>query len=218
MTSLKQIDANRRNALKSTGPKSVEGKMRASRNAVRHGLTAETVLEPIENPEDYKAFEEALTADYEAKSVAERELVLRLASLLWRLRRTTSIETALLGLDDEDQPRQTNLVNVEGTPAPLQLHDRATYERCRCSGNLPPEAAEPSSISSTAYVESDIARRFLRAANLGNGVFERLGRYEVTLWRQVRQTIFTLEALRWRSSHARHSTPRFWRRIETPTD
>jgi len=51
MTSLKQIEANRRNALKSTDPRSEDGKQRASRNAVRHGLTAETVIEPLEDPE-----------------------------------------------------------------------------------------------------------------------------------------------------------------------
>ena len=96
MASLKQIEANRRNALKSTGPRSEEGKQISRRNAVRHGLTAETVIEGLEDPEDYKAFEAAVTSDYEAQSAAERELVLRLASLLWRLRRATSIETGLL--------------------------------------------------------------------------------------------------------------------------
>src|SRR5256885_3306516 len=41
----------------------------------------------------YKAFEAAVIADYDAQSAVERELVLRLASLLWRIRRATTIET-----------------------------------------------------------------------------------------------------------------------------
>jgi hypothetical protein len=93
MTSARQIEANRANALSSTGPKTDQGKQRASQNAIRHGLTAETVVLPLEDPDDYMAFEQAVTADYEAETAVERELVLRLASLLWRMRRAISIET-----------------------------------------------------------------------------------------------------------------------------
>ena len=95
MTSFRQIEANRRNAHKSTGPNTEEGKQRSRCNAVRHGLTAETVIGALEDAEDYKAFEAAIIADYDAQSAVERELVLRLASLLWRLRRATTMETGL---------------------------------------------------------------------------------------------------------------------------
>src|ERR1022692_1174081 len=95
MSSFKQIEANRRNALKSTGPRTQEGKERSRCNALRHGLTAETIIAALEDTEDYQAFEAAVIADYDAESAVERELVLRLASVLWRLRRATGIETAL---------------------------------------------------------------------------------------------------------------------------
>src|SRR3954454_4861593 len=98
MTSFRQIEANRRNALKSTGPTSPEGKQRSRCNAVRHGLTAETLISALEDAEDYKAFEAAITADYDAQSAVERELVLRLASLLWRIRRATTMETGLFDI------------------------------------------------------------------------------------------------------------------------
>jgi hypothetical protein len=49
MTSFRQIEANRRNALRSTGPKTDDGKQRSRRNAVRHGLTAETVIDGLED-------------------------------------------------------------------------------------------------------------------------------------------------------------------------
>ena len=87
MTSFRQIEANRANARKSTGPATEEGKRRSRRNAIRHGLTAETVISTLEDAEDYQAFEAAIIADYDAQSAVKRELVLRLASLLWRLRR-----------------------------------------------------------------------------------------------------------------------------------
>src|SRR4051794_6246591 len=95
MTSFKQIEANRRNASHSTGPITEDGKQRSRRNAVRHGLTAETVISALENVDDYQAFEATIIADYDAQSAVERELVLRLASLLWRIRRATTVETAM---------------------------------------------------------------------------------------------------------------------------
>ena len=57
MTSFKQIEANRRNARRSTGPSTEQGKQRSRCNAVRHGLTAETVIGALEDADDYQAFE-----------------------------------------------------------------------------------------------------------------------------------------------------------------
>jgi hypothetical protein len=216
MTSFRQIESNRRNALKSTGPRTESGKQRSSQNAVRHGLTAETVIKLLEDPEDYQAFELAVTADYDAETAVERELVLRLASLLWRLRRATSIEAGLLQIQGEilherRVTRQTQgLSHDREAMTVLQLGQSAGIE----SDN---EGSEDSDVldgirskvdsgtaSQSVDVEPDVARCFLRLANLDGGVFERLGRYEATLWRQARQTIFTLESLRWRVSSGRH--------------
>jgi hypothetical protein len=91
-----QFAANRCNALKSTGPKTEDGKRRSRRNAFRHGLTAETVIEILEDTEDYRGFEAAIIADYDGRTAVERELVLQLAPLLWRIRRATSVETGFL--------------------------------------------------------------------------------------------------------------------------
>lgn len=95
MTTVKQIEANRLNALRSTGPRTEDGKQRSRCNAIRHGLTAETVIVGLEDIEDYEAFEATIIADYDARSAVEREFVLRLASVLWRLRRAAGIETSL---------------------------------------------------------------------------------------------------------------------------
>ena len=92
MATDKQIAANRENAKKSTGPRTEPGKRRSRRNAYRHGLTAESVITVLEDEAAYKKFENKIIADYTPKSAIERALVVRLASLLWRLRRAVAIE------------------------------------------------------------------------------------------------------------------------------
>ena len=213
MTSFRQIEANRRNALRSTGPKTDDGKQRASQNAVRHGLTAETVIVPLEDATDYQAFEQAVTADYDAETAVERELVLRLASLLWRLRRATSIETGLLRVaqappQDVDPPQDTGHRRYAVT---------ALFPADQSTGRSDGRSSEGRDALPSCDIEFDVARRFLRLADLDNGGFERLGRYEAALWRQTRQTLFTLEALRWRTSNARRwRTQPSWERKMTP--
>src|SRR5205809_8089731 len=99
MTSLRQIESNRRNAQRSTGPKTQNGKARSSQNAVRHGLTAETVIGPLEDPADYGDFELAITAGYDAETDVDGELVLRVAGLLSRQKRALSVEIGLPQLE-----------------------------------------------------------------------------------------------------------------------
>jgi hypothetical protein len=82
-------------------PTTEQGKQHSRCNAVRHGLTAETVIRALQDAEDYRAFEATITADYDAQSAVERELVLRLASLLWRLRRAATMETGLFEIQAE---------------------------------------------------------------------------------------------------------------------
>ena len=98
MTSYRQIEANRRNALKSTGPKTDAGKQASRRNAIRHGLTAETVIGALEDAEDYKMFEAAVTADYDAQSDACRGRWTQLARIQLRQNRGARPESRRVGL------------------------------------------------------------------------------------------------------------------------
>ena len=75
MTSFRQLEANRRNATRSTGPITEAGKHRSRRNAVRHGLCSETVVGILEDIEDYRGFEAAIIADYDAETAVEREFL-----------------------------------------------------------------------------------------------------------------------------------------------
>jgi hypothetical protein len=59
------------------------------------------VIGALEDAEDYQAFEATIIADYDSQSAVESELMLRLASLLWRLRRTTIMEAGLFEIQGE---------------------------------------------------------------------------------------------------------------------
>jgi hypothetical protein len=186
MTSFRQIEANRRNAQLSTGPVTEEGKRRSRLNAVRHGLTAETVIDALEDSEDYAAFELAITADYDAQSAVERELVLRLASLLWRLRRATAIESGLFRIQAKHllqfRQRRRNSQEREKRIGIGEIEDLAA----RVESDSESELADP---------YDDVTQSFVRLSNLPSCPLDRLSRYEVTLWRQARQIVSTLQRL-----------------------
>src|SRR5215471_14288798 len=200
MTSYRQIEANRRNALKNTGPRTEAGKQASRCNAVRHGLTAETMITAMEDAEDYKAFEATITADYYAQAAVERELVLRLASLLWRLRRATVMETGLFEIQAKHlRDYHQNRMNPLSPPYPAIIH--AVFERADSDGHELGGAAQ-TRISVTAGDGSrsenpnlEFARCFLRLANLPNFALDRLSRYEANLWRQAGRILFALDAL-----------------------
>src|SRR5438045_9270655 len=96
MATLKQIEANRRNALKSTGPSTPEGKAAVRLNALRHGLRAHTVVLPGENPEQFNQLCEDLEAEWQPQTRTEQLYVEQMAVSQWKLRRMEIGEISLL--------------------------------------------------------------------------------------------------------------------------
>jgi hypothetical protein len=205
MTTEKQIIANQQNAKRSTGPRTESGKRRSRRNAVHHGLTAETVIDSLEDAADYSAFERAIKTDYSPQSAIEGQLVSRLASLLWRLRRAVIIESGLLNIQVEkigdqsarSQPtREPDLDRLSIFHKFLRPHDlepRSGQEQ-DASGDIRIDSIG-SVGAETNQTNTNIARSFLRLTSLDNQVFERLGRYETNLWRQTAQTLLLLSSI-----------------------
>jgi hypothetical protein len=193
MTSPKQIEANRQNALKSTGPRTEEGKQRSRSNAVRHGLTAETVITALENAAEYRVFEANIVSDYQPRSAVERELVSRLASVLWRLRRSASIETGLFQIQGELMQGHTAGVSRRTRMKIPEWYDELDVGTPAAGGSSlaprdhDPDAHELDSSQTLAYC-------FLRVSRLGCGVFDLLTRYETALWRQAAQLLFMLQS------------------------
>jgi hypothetical protein len=84
MTTAKQIEANRRNAKKSTGPKTARGRAVVRWNGLKHGLNARTLILPGENLADFKALLHALEAEHQPTTPRERKLVKESAEATWR--------------------------------------------------------------------------------------------------------------------------------------
>jgi hypothetical protein len=200
MTSFRQIAANRRNAQLSTGPATEEGKKKSRQNALRHGLTAETVIDALEDAEDYAAFEMAITADYDAQSAVERELVLRLAGLLWRLRRATAIESGLFKIQAKHllQFRQRRQAHKDRQKIIDSMYQNAVAVEDDVQKNQDELNCEPTVSTSTgspADPFEELTHSFIRLSILPTCPLDRLSRYEATLWRQACQTLFTLRCL-----------------------
>jgi len=198
MTSFRQIEANRRNAQLSTGPLTEEGKRRSRQNAVRHGLTAETVIDALEDAEDYTAFEMAVTADYDAQSAVERELILRLASQLWRLRRATAIESGLFKIQAKQllQFRQQRSLHPDRQKIINEMYRNAVVAEDELRPDQDDLAEDRSPSPETVVDQTDnLTQSYIRLSNLPTCPLDRLSRYEATLWRQACQILFTLRCL-----------------------
>lgn len=186
MTSLKQLTANRLNALNSCGPRTAPGKQRSRRNAWRHGLTAETVIAALEDASRYQAFETAISLDYSPGSAAERELVARLASVLWRLRRSTAIETAFFEIEAEmTLPIRSGRSGGRARPTPEW-----------CDESEVAIASTGETIDPDRDTANALAHCFQRVGPIRFNSFDLLNRYETTLWRQAAQLLFMLQPAR----------------------
>jgi hypothetical protein len=117
MASPAQIAANRRNAQKSSGPRSIEGKQRSSMSALRHGMTAKTVVLPHESAGDYHEIRSALTEDYAPATSQELMLVDQVAAGYWRTIRARRFETAMF---DNQLRTQKRKFEMDKSPDPAK--------------------------------------------------------------------------------------------------
>ena len=95
MTSEKKAEANRRNALKSTGPKTPEGKDVVRLNALKHGLRSEEILLPGADEEALRELDEYLRAELQPVGELENLLIDRVVAAYWRLRRLSRVEAGI---------------------------------------------------------------------------------------------------------------------------
>jgi hypothetical protein len=184
------------------------GKRRRSRRrAWRDGLADQTVVKALEDVRSYRVFERTLIGSVDPRSVLELALVHRLASLLWRLRRVSAIETGLFEIQGElllarrqDPSRGPSQAGTLATPNRANGHSKVLGS----NGRDDPPASDQEPLATTSVrtllgpwsKSRAIAQCFLRLSNLDPTLLDRVGGYEARLWRQAAQTIWTLEAMR----------------------
>jgi hypothetical protein len=112
MSSDRRRDANRRNALKSTGPKAEAGALVSRNNALTHGLRALQIVVPGEDPAAWDAHRDAVLADLEPRGAVEASLAEQVAAKLWRLGRVARHEADLIA-------------NAQHRDELLRAHERA---------------------------------------------------------------------------------------------
>ena len=148
------------------------------------------MITALEDAADYQQFELSIVADYQPHSATQHELVVRLASVLWRLRRSTLIETGLFQMQGElyrdRAPRRR-------TVPPPDWHDE--LDLVPAINSVAIETRNPKLGSQEGSGSADaLATCYLQVSRLGYGAFDLLSRYEAALWRQAAQILFILQS------------------------
>jgi hypothetical protein len=138
MVSEKQLAANRRNAKKSTGPKSAEGQSNSSRNNLRHGLTGHISLLPTEDREAHDAFCNELIDSFTPETPMESQLAQSVAEDSWRLNRARAIENNMfaLGHNHERREAQIALADAQTFQTQANAFNLLTFYEQRINRNL----------------------------------------------------------------------------------
>ena len=195
MTSQAKIDANRRNAQRSTGPRTEEGKAISARNALKHGLASPKLILFDETEDEFEDFYQALREAHAPADAGEAALVERIAVAHWRLRRVWRAEAATFNREAEatlnrrarDQlvgeraakiEKKSIILDYEARRlANAEISDQAVAERVAADG--------PKSLEELAIWPQQLAE---------------LARYETALERQLHRLMLDLD----RMQKARH--------------
>jgi hypothetical protein len=195
MTSEKQIKANRRNSLKSTGPKTPDGKAAARYNATKHGLLSREVLLPGEDEAALRELGELLREELQPVGELENLLVDRIVAAHWRLRRLGRVEAGIFSWElygelaeqaqQEARSYESNILVDMSDPLDTvtdeQKHQKALSKAQEMKVKQEDETAR-------------LGRTFIRDADKANA-FSKLSRYETTIERSLYRALHELQRL-----------------------
>ena len=207
VTTQKQIEANRRNAQSSTGPKTEAGKAASSANALSHGLTAAgDVLLQDESVDAFEELQRDMLADLAPQDALQGMLARRIVQLLWRLDRAARLEAELF-LHGELAARRDKL----RAPGPNNAH-RAALERVYADKDGKCPEALTKSLDEKDRVAEERRREILAVdmeivlgapsamvlveREASAKAFDRLMRYEASLQRSLNRTLAEFRSLK----------------------
>ncbi len=174
MTTKPQIAANRRNAQKSTGPRTPRGKSIVSQNAIKHGLTAAHVIISSESQADFDLYRDKLLTDLAPASPMESILAERIVNLSWRLKRASRIQNQTI-----------ETLKARNPSSPLSKLTQSLLFKGRDQSQTSPSESSP-----------DLTLGRLAIKDFSNaGVLERLLMYERRIENSMYKTLLELQRL-----------------------
>jgi len=168
-----QIRANRRNAQKSTGPRTSEGKAAVSQNAIQHGLSARQDVITSESQDDYRLYRERMLAELAPASPMESMLAERIVALSWRLKRVFRIQNQTI-----------DALNANNTSSPLTKLTQSFFKNHDLSQASPSKPAPELALGRLAIKDFSNAR-----------VLDRLLMYERRIEHSLYKTLLEFQRL-----------------------
>ena len=206
MTTRKQAEANRRNAEKSTGPRSVEGKRRARMNALKGGLSSTVCVQlllPTEAPEVYEAYRDAFLAALKPLGTLEEQYATEVIELSWRLGRGPNFERGILAnaiAEAEERfldgyRRMFEVTYAQATREAAGIRDPEQVVKVTDKGlHQHLENLIRAALALKETEEARLARGFIEDA-AGPNAMAKLTRYETALARRRDRALEKLQAL-----------------------
>ena len=195
MTSDRKAEANRRNALKSTGPRTPEGKAAVRLNALRHGLRSEEILLPGEDEEALREMGDRLEAELQPVGELENLLVDRVVAAYWRLRRVGRVEAGIFAWELYQELAERAEREARGYESSILSHVADDYT------TITDKEKHEEALSRAQQMRSEqgdetatLGRTFVRDANLANA-FSKLSRYEAGIERSLYKALHELQRL-----------------------
>ena len=204
MTTLKQIEANRRNSRRATGPITRIGKAKSKMNAMKHGLLAADLVVRGEDPAEFAGVLENLADELQPQGPLEAQLVERVAACMWRLRRLYRVEAALLNreslkIEISDASKEVGSYEEYESDIddfePVQVtdekrHDRATKRLDKALGLAREEAGNLGAAYRRDAINAD--------------VISKLSRYEAAIERSLYRAIHELQRVQAARQNGQH--------------